>query len=93
MTVRIRVKVSNPAVIGRIMRSSELAAQLEPLADQVLHAAQQDPNEEFVKSLRKRLFISSGRAGRVSWQVGAAPWAVAVEAVRGTMARALGRVG
>jgi len=93
MTARIRVKVSNPAVIGRIMRSGELAAQLEPLADQVLQAAKQDPNEEFVKSLRKRMFVSSGRSARVSWQVGAAPWAIAVEAVRGTMARALGRVG
>lgn len=80
--------------ITKMAKSPELAAALEPIANEVLAGAQSDPNEEYVKTLRKKLFISFGRRGRVSWQVGAAPViGERVEAKRGTMARALGRAG
>ena len=80
--------------IGRVMKSRKLGEQLEKIARPVLEAAQEDPNPEYVASLRMKQFVSSGRGGRVSVQIGAAPIiGERVEAKRGTLARALGRAG
>lgn len=80
--------------IGRVMKSRKLGDQLEAIARPVLEAAREDPNPAYVASLRMRQFVSSGRGGRVSVQIGAAPvLGSRVEAKRGTLARALGRAG
>jgi hypothetical protein len=92
--VTIKSNASTYAGIRSLMKSGKLALMLEPAADAILEQASTDPNEEYVKTLRKRMFVSSGPRGRVSWQVGAAPIIGArVEAKRGTLARALARVG
>ena len=89
-----KVTFSGNFPIAKIAKSDELAAQLEPLADRVFSAASQDPNEYYVSTLRKRKHISKGKRGRVSWRVGAAPIiGRRVEAARGTLARALSRLG
>lgn len=89
MVAKVTVKAV-PGAISKIARSGEMAVALEPFADNVLEAARRDPNEAFVATLRKRLFRSSGRAGRISWQVGAAPQiGIRVEAKRGVFARAI----
>jgi hypothetical protein len=91
---KARVTFRGALDIKKMARSSEVAAALEPIADAVLDAARSDPNPEYVASLRKKTFTTSGRGGRVSWQVGAAPIIGArVEAKRGTLARAMGRAG
>lgn len=80
--------------IGRVMKSRKLGDQLEAIARPVLEAAHEDPNEEYVASLRMKQFVSSGPGGRVSIQIGAAPvLGSRVEAKRGTLQRALGRAG
>ena len=89
-----RVKFKGSLDVSKIAKSRQLADELEPLADAVLASASTDPNDEYVDTLRKQTFVSSGRSGRVSWQVGAAPTIGArVEAKRGTMARAAGEAG
>lgn len=88
----VRIKGGLP--IAKIAKSGEIAVQLEPIADQVLAVVLQDPNEEFTKTVRKRLFRTSGRLGRMSWQVGAAPQiGLRVEAKRGVFARAIALIG
>lgn len=80
--------------LGRVMKSDRLAEQLEAIAEPVLEAARQDPNAAYVASLQMRRFVSSGRGGRVSIQIGAHPVIGArVEAKRGTLQRALGSAG
>lgn len=80
--------------IGRVMKSKKLGAQLEEIARPVLEAARQDPNPEYVDSLRMKQFVTSGHGGRVSVQIGAAPIVGSrVEAKRGTLARALASAG
>lgn len=89
-----RVTIRQTGSLDKVAKSTALAAQLEPFADAVLNAARRDPNPEYTKTLRKRQFISRGRRGRVSWQVGAAPTIGGrVEAKRGTLHRALGEAG
>lgn len=94
MAARVRFEVKDRRAIDKLAKSGELAAALEPFADAVLEAARRDPNEAYVASLRKRIFVTGGRAGRVSWQVGAHPVIGSrVEAKRGTLQRALGAAG
>lgn len=87
--VRFRVTGS----LQRAAKSDRLGDQLEAIAAPVLREAQQDPNEAYVASLRMRRFTSRGRSGRVSIQIGAEPvLGGRVEAKRGTLARALGKI-
>lgn len=91
---RVKIKLKSSNAIARVAKSGKLAGQLEAIAAPVLSAARQDPNKYYVASLRMRRFISRGRAGRVSIQIGAAPTIGGrVEAKRGTLARALGVLG
>lgn len=76
--------------IRRVMKSDDLAEQLEKIAQPVFDAAFQDPNEVYTASLQMGRFYSD----RVTIQIGAAPGiGDRVEAKRGTLARALGRIG
>lgn len=77
--------------LDQMLRSPEIVAVLEGIGSQVLAGAQSDPNPEYVASLRMQVF--QGRS-RSTVQVGAAPIiGMAVEAKRGTLARALGGAG
>lgn len=92
--VEIKPARGGRKAFAKVMKSDALAEQLEPLGSAVLRAASNDPNPEYVESLRKRRFVSRGDAGRVSIQVGAAPGlGDRVEAKRGTLARAMGEAG
>ena len=76
-----------------ILTSTEIEGQLNKILDRVEANASRDPNREYVKSFRRQIFRSRG-SGRVAdrkiGQFGAAPGVgTAVEARRGTMARAL----
>lgn len=85
-----RVTIKGNLPIGKIAKSGELLAQLEPFADRIGDAVRRDSNDVFVASIRKKPFRSGGRLGRVSWQVGAAPIVGRrVEAKRGVFARAI----
>lgn len=88
-----KVTIRGRLPISKIAKSDELADQLEPVADRIFDEVRRDPNEEFTKTLRKEKFTSRGRAGRVSWTVGAAARiGRRVEAKRGVFARALARI-
>lgn len=77
--------------ISEIMLSSEMEEILTGLGQKVLAAAASDPNPVYVDSLDLHTFRSNSR---VSVQVGAAPMiGTAVEAKRGTLAKALGSIG
>lgn len=92
--VTIRPTSFTRKAIIALKKSDFIASQLEPMAQAVLDAARQDPNEEYAKTLGKRTFVTAGPAGRISWQIGAAPLIGArVEAKRGTLQRALGSAG
>lgn len=85
-----KVKFKQVRALDEMMNSRELANILEDLGAQVLSSAKSDPNPAYVASLDMHTFHSD----RVSVQVGAAPHiGKAVEAKRGTMARALGAIG
>jgi hypothetical protein len=89
-----RVKIKTTGNLSKLAKSAELGDDLEQIAAPILRAAQSDPNPAYVASLRMRRFISGGRSGRVSIQVGANPVIGArVEAKRGTLSRALGQAG
>ena len=89
-----KVTFSGRGDLSKIAKSDALAEQLEEIAKPVLDAAMRDPNEEYTATLRMRRFVSSGRQGRVSVQIGAGPTIGGrVEAKRGTLARALGSAG
>lgn len=88
----VQLKMTN--LVRGIAQSQAIAGELAGIAAAVLAAAQNDPNPEYVASLQIRQFITTGRLGRVSYQVGAAPvLGDRVEAKRGTLARALGAAG
>jgi hypothetical protein len=77
--------------LSEIMLSAEMESVLAQRADKVLEAARTDPNPVYVASLDVHTFRSKSR---VSIQVGAAPGiGAAVEAKRGTLAKALGSIG
>lgn len=85
-----KVTIKGALPLSKIAKSDELAAQLEPFADRVMNRVMADPNEAFTETVRKKKFISRGRKGRVSWQIGAQPRiGLRVEAKRGVFARAL----
>lgn len=74
--------------LTEMMKSPEIVAVLQGIGEQVLAAAKTDPNPAYVASLEMQTFDTRDRT-RV--QVGAAPIiGMAVEAKRGTLARALG---
>jgi len=77
--------------LSEIMLSSEMEAELLKLGERVEAAASTDPNPAYVETLETHVFRTRDR---VHVQVGAAPGiGLAVEAKRGTLARALGSVG
>ena len=74
--------------LTEMLKSPQITAVLVGVGEQVLAAAQTDSNPTYVESLRLQVFESSSRN---TVQVGAAPIiGMAVEAKRGTLARALG---
>jgi len=76
--------------LDEMLKSPEIVAVLEGIGSQILSAAQSDPNPTYVASLRMQTFDTRDRT---HVQVGAAPAiGMAVEAKRGTLARALGSV-
>lgn len=77
--------------LTEMLKSPEIVAVLEGIGEQVLAAAKSDPNPVYVASLRMQTFETKDRA---HVQVGADPnIGMAVEAKRGTLARALGSTG
>jgi len=77
--------------IDEILKSAELEVILVDIGERILASASTDPNPAYVDSLELQVFRSKSR---VSVQVGAMPGlGVAVEAKRGTLAKALGSVG
>ena len=88
MASRIKLKASG---MRELLSSSGVAAELARVAEPVADAARRDPNAEYAASIRVTEHRSSGRSGRASARVGATPaFGMAVEAKRGTLARALG---
>jgi hypothetical protein len=88
-----RVRIRQTGSLERVAKSTKLGDQLEAISEPVWNAAHNDPNAGYVASLRRRRFVSRGREGRVSIQIGAAPGiGERVEAKRGTLARALGLI-
>lgn len=89
-----RVVVRTVKGISEFAKSDELASILEGVAAPVYSAALRDPNEYYVSTLQMRRYLTGGRLGRVSIQIGAEPGIGArVEAKRGTLAKAMGNAG
>lgn len=89
-----RVRIVQTGSLDKVAKSDALGDQLEGIARPVLEAARRDPSEAYVASLEMRRFVTRGREGRVSIQIGAHPVIGSrVEAKRGTLARALGLIG
>lgn len=89
-----RVTFRGRGSLQHVASSDALGDQLERIARPILLVAREDRNEYYVSTLEMRRFISRGRKGRVSIQVGAAPVVGArVEAARGTLQKAVGRAG
>jgi hypothetical protein len=89
-----KVVIKQTGSLSKVMKSEKLGDQLEEISEPVWQAVNRDPNPAYVASLRRRRFVTRGRQGRVSIQIGANPVIGArVEAKRGTMARALGEAG
>ena len=87
---RVRVKL-NRAGMRELLTSQDVGDHLEAVAGPVEAAARRDPNPEYAASVRLTSHVSAGRSARVSARVGASPaFGMAVEARRGTLARALG---
>ena len=87
---RAKIKM-NHAGMRELLTSSEVANHLHGVAEPVEAAARRDPNPEYAESIRLTDHVSSGRGARASARVGAHPaFGMAVEAKRGTLARALG---
>jgi len=92
--VRFETKAYSYHAMGNVMKSRKLGAVLEDIGAKVLAAAKEDPNPEYVASLRMEQHVSVGDQARVSVRVGARPViGSAIEAKRGTLSRALGRAG
>jgi hypothetical protein len=75
---------------ARLAKSRWIVDQMEPVADRVLAAAQQDPNQTYSEKVYKRVDRKS--PSRVRWIITLPPYlqklADRVEAKRGTMRRA-----
>lgn len=92
MAANVTVKGDLP--IKQFAKSQALAEQLKPFAQDVFYSVDRDSNKEFTSTLRVKQRISSGRLGRISWQIGAAPKiGRRVEAKRGVFARAIAAAG
>jgi len=77
--------------LTEMLKSPEITAVLEGIGEQVLAGAKSDPNPVYVATLEMQTFETKDRT---HVQVGAAPGiGMAVEAKRGTLARALGGAG
>lgn len=88
MASRIRLRASG---MRELLLSAEVAAELGRHAERVASAARRDPNPDYADSVRVTEHRSQGRSARVSQRVGATPvFGMAVEAKRGTLARAVG---
>lgn len=89
-----KVTIRQTGSLDNVAKSDALGDQLEAIARPVYDAARNDPNEEYVASLEMRRYVTGGREGRVSVQIGSHPVIGArVEAKRGTLQRALGSAG
>lgn len=88
-----KVTIRQTGSLEKQAKSEALGDQLQQISEPVWDAAHRDPNEAYVASLRRQRFISHGREGRISIQIGAQPvLGDRVEAKRGTLARALGQI-
>lgn len=89
---KVRVQQNKP--LSLIAKSQELGDVLERLARPVYDACMEDPNQWYRDTLRLKRFVSGGKRGRISVQVGVNPLIGArVEAKRGTLSRAVARAG
>lgn len=89
---KVRVQQNKP--LSLIAKSQELGDVLESLARPVYDACMADPNQWYRDTLRIKRFVSGGKRGRISVQVGVHPLIGArVEAKRGTMSKAIARAG
>ncbi len=89
-----KVTVKPTGSLTKIATSNELGDHLWSVARPVFEQARRDPNDYYVSTLEMRRFVTRGRGGRVSIQIGAEPGiGERVEAKRGTLARALGLIG
>jgi len=85
------IKFRQISSLTEMLKSPEITAVLEGIGEQVMAGAQSDPNPVYVATLEMQTFETKDRA---HVQVGAAPAiGMAVEAKRGTLARALGGAG
>ena len=84
---RVKVKMISSGM-AELLSSHEVLGELEDVAGPVESAARRDPNPEYSESVR----LTEHRSpSRVSARVGASTaFGMAVEAKRGTLARALG---
>jgi hypothetical protein len=88
-----KVTIRQTGSLERVAKSSKLGDQLQAVSEPVWDAAHNDTNEVYVASLQRHRFVSGGPEGRISIQIGADPvLGSRVEAKRGTLARALGRI-
>lgn len=88
MAVRLKMDKGG---MRELLLSADVAELLAGPAEAVASAARRDPNPDYSETVRVTEHRSQGRAARVSQRVGAAPYiGMAVEAKRGTLARALG---
>jgi hypothetical protein len=88
-----KVTIKGNPPISKLAHSPELSAILHDAAVPVYLAVKADPNPEYTKTIRFYEHNSHGRRGRVSWRIGVAPQiGLRVEAVRGTLRRALGLI-
>lgn len=89
-----KVTIRQTGSLSDVVKSDALGDQLEAIARPAYEAARNDPNPAYVASLQIRRFVTGGREGRVSVQIGAHPVIGSrVEAKRGTLQRALGTAG
>lgn len=87
---RPRIKLLRGGV-KELLNSAEIMSELREVGAPVESAARRDPNPEYAESIRMTEHHSQGPAGRGSVRIGATPaFGMAVEAKRGTLARALG---
>jgi hypothetical protein len=89
-----KVTIKGGPDLSKMAHSQELSDVIESAARPIYDAAREDPNSEYVRTLRFYRHDSKGRKGRVSWRIGAHPIiGPRVEAIRGTLARAVSRGG
>lgn len=91
MPTKIRM---NHSAMQALLDSAGVVGVLQDVAAPVASAMKSDPNPVYADSVTTTTHRSQGQRGRTSVRVGAAPGiGSAVEAKRGTAARALGSAG